>query len=286
LRSAAVVELPPLREVVERHGLWAKKSLGQNFLFDANLLAKIVRCAGDIAGQIVYEVGPGPGGLTRAILAAGASTVIAVERDDRAVAALAELEAAYPGKLAVHMIDALCVDERAITGGNAHIISNLPYNIGTPLLVHWLTLADWTPWWQSLTLMFQKEVAERIVAAPDTTAYGRLSVLAQWRSTPRIAMTVPRDAFTPPPKITSAVVHIVPKAPLLDVPVAALEAVTAAAFGQRRKMLRSSLKALLQDVPALLAAANIDGQRRAETLSVLEFCQLARWYIQMVGWGK
>jgi 16S rRNA (adenine1518-N6/adenine1519-N6)-dimethyltransferase len=285
-RSAAMVELPPLREVVERHDLWAKKSLGQNFLFDANLLAKIVRCAGDIAGQTVYEVGPGPGGLTRAILAARVAKLIAVERDPRAVAALAELMAVYPDSLTVHMIDALCVDEAALTGGPAHIIANLPYNIGTPLLVHWLTLTDWTPWWQSLTLMFQKEVAERIVAAPDTTAYGRLSVLAQWRSTPRITMTVPRDAFTPPPKVTSAVVHIVPTAPCLDIPVAALEAVTAAAFGQRRKMLRSSLKSLCADVPALLQVAEIDGERRAETLSVLEFCQLARSYVQTVGWGK
>jgi 16S rRNA (adenine1518-N6/adenine1519-N6)-dimethyltransferase len=281
-----MVELPPLREVVERHSLWAKKSLGQNFLFDANLLAKIVRCAGDISGQTVYEVGPGPGGLTRAILQAGVAKLIAVERDARAVAALNELMPAYPDKLSVHMIDALCVDEPAITGGKAHIISNLPYNIGTPLLVHWLTLTDWAPWWQSLTLMFQKEVAERIVAVPGTSAYGRLSVLAQWRSTPRIAMTVPRDAFTPPPKVTSAVVHIVPKAPLLDVPVAALEAVTAAAFGQRRKMLRSALKGFVQDVPALLDSAGIDGQRRAETLSVLEFCQLAQSYVQTLGWGK
>ncbi len=281
-----MVELPPLREVVERHDLWAKKSLGQNFLFDANLLAKIVRCAGDIAGQCVYEVGPGPGGLTRAILAAGAVKLIAVERDTRAVAALAELSDAYPGIVSVHTIDALCVDESALIGGPAHIISNLPYNIGTPLLVHWLTLSDWLPWWQSLTLMFQKEVAERIVAAPDTAAYGRLSVLAQWRSRARIAMTVPRDAFTPPPKVTSAVVHIVPTMPLVDIPVAALEAVTAAAFGQRRKMLRSSLKGVCPDVSALLDAANIDGERRAETLSVLEFCQLAQCYVQTVGWGK
>jgi 16S rRNA (adenine1518-N6/adenine1519-N6)-dimethyltransferase len=276
-----MVELPPLREVVERHGLWAKKSLGQNFLFDANLLGKIVRCAGDLSGQTVYEVGPGPGGLTRAILAAGAACVIAVERDQRAVAALEELHAAYPGRLILHNADALSVDERALTGGKAHIIANLPYNIGTPLLVHWLTCDPWLPWWQSLTLMFQKEVAERIIAAPDTSAYGRLSVLAQWRSTPRLTMTVPRDAFTPPPKITSAIVHFVPTAPQLDVPVAALEAVTAAAFGQRRKMLRSSLKGLVSHVPALLEHANIDGERRAETLSVMEFCQLAMCYAEL-----
>ncbi len=276
-----MVELPPLREVVERHGLWAKKSLGQNFLFDANLLGKIIRCAGDLSGETVYEVGPGPGGLTRAILAAGANRVIAVERDPRAVAALQELQEAYPGKLELHLIDALSVDECTLIGGKAHIIANLPYNIGTPLLVHWLTCDPWLPWWQSLTLMFQKEVAMRIIAAPDTSAYGRLSVLAQWRSTPHLAMTVPRDAFTPPPKITSAIVHFVPTAPLLDIPVAALEAVTAAAFGQRRKMLRSSLKSLVSNVPALLEHANIVGERRAETLSVLEFCQLAMSYAQL-----
>jgi 16S rRNA (adenine1518-N6/adenine1519-N6)-dimethyltransferase len=279
-----MVDLPPLREVIERHGLWAKKSLGQNFLFDANLLTKIVRCAGDISNQTVYEVGPGPGGLTRAILAAGVQQVIAVERDGRAVAALAELAEVYPGKLHLHNIDALSVDESALIGGAAHIIANLPYNIGTPLLVHWLTCSPWLPWWQSLTLMFQKEVAQRIIAAPDTSAYGRLSVLAQWRSTPRLAMTVPREAFTPPPKITSAVVHIVPTAPQLDIPVSALEAVTAAAFGQRRKMLRSSLKSLTKDVPALLESACIDGDRRAETLGVLEFCQLAKAYTHLTGW--
>lgn len=276
-----MVELPPLREVVERHGLWAKKSLGQNFLFDANLLGKIIRCAGDLSGETVYEVGPGPGGLTRAILAAGANRVIAVERDPRAIAALQELQEAYPGKLELHHIDALSVDECTLIGSKAHIIANLPYNIGTPLLVHWLTCDPWLPWWQSLTLMFQKEVAMRIIAAPDTSAYGRLSVLAQWRSTPHLAMTVPRDAFTPPPKITSAIVHFVPTTPLLDVPVASLEAVTAAAFGQRRKMLRSSLKSLVSNVPALLEHANIVGERRAETLSVLEFCQLAMSYAQL-----
>jgi 16S rRNA (adenine1518-N6/adenine1519-N6)-dimethyltransferase len=281
-----MVELPPLREVVERHSLWAKKSLGQNFLFDANLLAKIVRCAGDLGGKTVYEVGPGPGGLTRAILAAGVKHLVAVERDARAVAALAALGDAYPGILSVHTMDALTVDAHSLVGEGAHIIANLPYNIGTPLLVHWLTQATWLPWWQSLTLMFQKEVAERIVAAPDTSAYGRLSVLAQWRATPRLAMTVPREAFTPPPKITSAVIHILPKAPLIPVPVAALEAVTAAAFGQRRKMLRSSLKGLTPNIQALLDAAQINGERRAETLTVLEFCQLTQAFVQAAGWGK
>jgi 16S rRNA (adenine1518-N6/adenine1519-N6)-dimethyltransferase len=281
-----MVELPPLREVVERHSLWAKKSLGQNFLFDANLLAKIVRCAGDLTNQSVYEVGPGPGGLTRAILAAGVKHLVAVERDARAVAALEALGDAYPGILSVHTMDALTVDAHSLVGEGAHIIANLPYNIGTPLLVHWLTQATWLPWWKSLTLMFQKEVAERIVAAPDTSAYGRLSVLAQWRATPRLAMTVPREAFTPPPKITSAVIHIIPKAPLIPVPVAALEAVTAAAFGQRRKMLRSSLKGLTPNIQALLDAAQINGERRAETLTVLEFCQLTQAFVQAAGWGK
>ncbi len=273
-----MIELPPLRDVVARHDLWAKKSLGQNFLFDSNLLAKIVRCAGDLTSQIVYEVGPGPGGLTRAILAAGVTKLVAVERDPRAVAALVELGAAYPGKLIVHNMDAQSVDEQALIGQGAHIIANLPYNIGTPLLVQWLTCADWLPWWQSLTLMFQKEVADRIVAAPDTSAYGRLAVLAQWRSSAKLMMSVPRDAFTPPPKITSAVVHIVPTAPLIDIPVKALEAVTAAAFGQRRKMLRASLKSLTPRCEALLESAGIDGKRRAETLSVLEFCQLTQCY--------
>jgi 16S rRNA (adenine1518-N6/adenine1519-N6)-dimethyltransferase len=274
-----MVDLPPLRDIVESNDLWAKKSLGQNFLFDANLLARIVRCAGDISNQVIYEVGPGPGGLTRAILAAGVKQVIAVERDTRAVAALETLHNAYVDKFILHNVDALDVNEVALIGGKAHIIANLPYNIGTALLVRWLTCAQWLPWWQSLTLMFQKEVAQRIIAAPNTSAYGRLSVLAQWRSTPRLAMTVPREAFTPPPKITSAVVHLVPTVPMLDIPVSTLEAVTSAAFGQRRKMLRSSLKALTKDVPALLMRANIDGERRAETLSVLEFCQLAKAHL-------
>jgi 16S rRNA (adenine1518-N6/adenine1519-N6)-dimethyltransferase len=275
-RPPTLAELPPLREVIARHGLAAKKSLGQNFLLDLNLLDRIARVPGPLDGAAVYEVGPGPGGLTRALLKAGAR-VTAVERDDRALPALAELSAAAPGRLRVVPADAMATDERALLGEPAHIASNLPYNIGTALLVRWLTSEVWPPWWLSLTLMFQKEVAQRIVAAPGTDAYGRLAVLAQWRSRPRIALELPSRAFTPPPKVSSAVVHIVPAEPIGDVPVAALGAVTAAAFGQRRKMLRASLKSLSGALEAL-AACGIDGERRAETLSVAEFVDLAAAY--------
>ena len=270
--------LPPLREVIARHGLAAKKSLGQNFLLDGNLLDRIARVPGSLAGSRVYEVGPGPGGLTRALLRAGAS-VTAVERDDRALPALAELAAAakdHEGtRLTVIAGDAMAQHEAALfpDGRPVHVVANLPYNIGTALLVRWLTAA-WPPWWASLTCMFQKEVAQRIVAAPGSDAYGRLAVLAQWRSTPRIAFDVPRQAFTPPPSVTSAVVHIVPTAPLGDVPVATLERLTAAAFGQRRKMLRASLRGLAGGIEAL-GATGIDPARRAETLTVGEFVALA-----------
>jgi len=269
--------LPPLREVIARHDLAAKKSLGQNFLLDGNLLDRIARVPGPLVGARVYEVGPGPGGLTRALLRAGAS-VTAVERDDRALPALAELAAAAPGRLTVVGGDAMAQDEAALlTGaGPVHVVANLPYNIGTALLVRWLT-GPWPPWWASLTCMFQKEVAQRIVATPGSDAYGRLAVLSQWRSSPRIAFDVPRQAFTPPPSVTSAVVHLVPTAPLApfaDVPVAALERLTAAAFGQRRKMLRASLRGLSGGVDAL-ATAGIDPSRRAETLTVAEFVTLA-----------
>ena len=264
--------LPPLRDVIARHGLAAKKTLGQNFLLDGNLLDRIARAPGPLAGQRVYEVGPGPGGLTRALLRAGA-TVTAVERDDRALPALAELAAAVPGRLTVIGADAMTVDETALIGAGSHVVANLPYNIGTALLVRWLT-GPWPPWWASLTVMFQKEVAQRIVAAPGDDAYGRLAVLAQWRSTPRIAFDVPARAFTPPPSVTSAVVHIVPTAPLGDIAVATLERLTAAAFGQRRKMLRASLRGLAGGVAAL-ASTGIDPARRAETLTVAEFVALA-----------
>lgn len=265
--------LPPLRDVIRKHGLSASKALGQNFLFDSQLLDRIARVPGDLDGQEVFEVGPGPGGLTRALLQAGAK-VTAVERDRRCIPALAELGEAFPGKLSVIEGDALAVDAPALFAGKPHIASNLPYNVGTALTVGWLS-ADWQPWWASLTLMFQKEVAERIVAAPGTDAYGRLAVLAQWRSSARIAMPVHRSAFTPPPKVMSAVVHIVPGEEPAGVRFAVLEKLTAAAFGQRRKMLRQSLKA----VPGAVEAAEsigIDPTRRAETVSVDEFVALAR----------
>ncbi|MEX6722896.1 16S rRNA (adenine(1518)-N(6)/adenine(1519)-N(6))-dimethyltransferase RsmA [Parapedomonas caeni] len=269
--------LPPLREVIAAHGLWAKKALGQNFLLDANLLGRIARVPGPLDGATVYEVGPGPGGLTRAILQAGARRVIAVEMDSRCWPALEELGAWSGNRLELIRGDALKVDEPTLLGtGPVHIIANLPYNVGTALLVRWLTTRDWPPFWASLTLMFQREVAQRIIAAPGSEAYGRLSVLAQWRACPRIAFDVPAKAFTPPPKVTSSVVHITPAEPLADVPVGALEAVTAAAFGQRRKMLRASLKSLGGDPAALLDDTGIDGERRAETLSIAEFCTLAR----------
>ncbi len=264
--------LPPLREVIAAHGLAARKSLGQNFLLDGNLLDRIARVPGPLAGERVYEVGPGPGGLTRALLRAGA-TVTAVERDARALPALAELAAAAPGRLTVVAGDAMAQDEVALVGRGAHVVANLPYNIGTALLVRWLT-GPWPPWWASCTLMFQKEVAERIVAAPGSAAYGRLAVLAQWRSVPRIAFEVPRQAFVPPPSVTSAVVHIIPCDPLGAVPVSTIERLTAAAFGQRRKMLRASLRAIPGGAEAL-ATAGIDPSRRAETLTVAEFVALA-----------
>jgi 16S rRNA (adenine1518-N6/adenine1519-N6)-dimethyltransferase len=259
--------------VIARHGLSASKALGQNFLFDGQLLARIAAVPGDLAGQPVLEVGPGPGGLTRALLAAGAQ-VVAIERDRRCIPALAELADAYPGMLRVIEGDALAVDAPALFDAKPHIVSNLPYNVGTALLVGWLSGA-WAPWWQSLTLMFQKEVAARIVAGTDTDAYGRLAVLAQWRSRARIAMPVHRSAFTPPPKVMSAVVHIVPEQAPEGVAFATLERLTAAAFGQRRKMLRQSLKGVA-GAPAAMEMLAIDPTRRAETLSVADFVALAR----------
>lgn len=267
-------DLPPLREVIARHGLSADKALGQNFLLDGQLLDRIARVPGPLEDATVFEVGPGPGGLTRALLAAGAR-VVAVERDRRCLPALAELGETAPGRLRVLHGDALAIDVRAEAGDGAHIVANLPYNVGTALLVRWLGGEAWPPWWASLTLMFQKEVAERIVAAPDTSAYGRLAVLAQWRAVPRIAFAVHRSAFVPPPKVMSAVVHIVPADMPAGVSAAALESLTAAAFGQRRKMLRQSLKSL----PGALAALErlgIDPTRRAETLSIAEFADVAR----------
>lgn len=270
---APIIDLPPLRDVIARHGLSANKALGQNFLFDQQLLARIARVPGELHDAEVLEVGPGPGGLTRALLAAGAR-VTAIERDRRCIPALDELGAAFPGRLRVIEGDALEVDARSLFDGRPHIASNLPYNVGTALFVGWLS-AGWEPWWQSLTLMFQREVADRIVATTDSDAYGRLAVLAQWRSTARIAMPVHRSAFTPPPKVMSAVVHVVPGAAPEGATMRTLERLTAAAFGQRRKMLRQSLKG----VPGALDAATavgIDPTRRAETVSVAEFVAMAR----------
>ncbi|MEJ6781528.1 16S rRNA (adenine(1518)-N(6)/adenine(1519)-N(6))-dimethyltransferase RsmA [Aminobacter sp. Piv2-1] len=265
--------LPPLRDVIERHGLQAKKSLGQNFLLDLNLTGKVARAAGDLSGVTVVEVGPGPGGLTRALLMHGAKRVVAIERDERCLAALADVAAHYPGRLDVVSGDALKTDFAALAEGPVKIVANLPYNIGTELLVRWLTVPAWPPFYQSLTLMFQREVAERIVARPASSAYGRLGVLAGWRTEARIAFDVPPQAFTPPPKVTSSVVHLVPRAEPLPVDVTVLGRVTEAAFGQRRKMLRQSLKSLGGE--KLLETVGIDPTRRAETLGVEEFVALA-----------
>jgi len=266
--------LPPLREVIERHELRAKKSLGQNFLLDLNLTSKVARAAGDLTDATVIEVGPGPGGLTRALLAHGAKRVVAIERDERCLGALEEISAHYPGRLEVIAGDAMRADFSALAPGESvRIVANLPYNIGTELLVRWLTPPAWPPFWSSLTLMFQKEVAQRIVAKPGDDAYGRLGVLAGWRTQARIVFDLPPQAFTPPPKVTSAVVHIVPREHPLPVDGKKLARVTEAAFGQRRKMLRQSLKALGGE--RLLDAVGIDGTRRAETLSVEEFVALA-----------
>jgi 16S rRNA (adenine1518-N6/adenine1519-N6)-dimethyltransferase len=262
-----------LREVIARHGLSASKALGQNFILDRQLLARIAAIPGDLHGQRVYEVGPGPGGLTRALLAAG-SSVVAVERDRRCIPALQELEGEFGSKLQIIESDALEINERQAVGSGAHVVANLPYNVGTALLLKWLG-EQWPPWWRSLTLMFQKEVADRIVAQPGRDAYGRLSVAAQWRCRPRIAMTVSRSAFVPPPKVTSAVVHIVPTDAPEDVDAKVMGKLTEAAFGQRRKMLRQSLKGLPGGLAAL-ERLGIYEQRRAETLSVAEFVSVAR----------
>lgn len=271
---AALDGLPPLREVIARHGLDARKALGQNFLLDLNLTQKIARTAGDIENHTVIEVGPGPGGLTRAILALGAKRVIAIERDARCLPALADIEKHYPGRLTVIEGDALKTDFEALAPGEpVRVIANLPYNVGTQLLVDWLLPKRWPPFWESLTLMFQREVALRIVASENDDHYGRLGVLSGWRTRARLAFDVPPQAFTPPPKVTSTVVHLEPIAEPLACEAGKLERVTQAAFGQRRKMLRQSLKSLGGE--ALLSRAGIDPQRRAETLSVEEFVRLA-----------
>jgi 16S rRNA (adenine1518-N6/adenine1519-N6)-dimethyltransferase len=274
---SAIDDLPPLRDVIKRHGLIAKKSLGQNFLLDLNLTSRIARAAGPFDGVDVVEVGPGPGGLTRALLAQGARRVIAVERDERAIAALMEIAARYPDRLEAVAGDALTFDPLPRLGGApARIVANLPYNIATALLVSWLTCEPWPPWYDRLVLMFQREVAERIVASPGSKAYGRLSVLAGWRAEARILFDIAASAFVPPPKVTSSVVELVPRAHPLACERSALERVTQAAFGQRRKMLRQSLKSLGTDALALTAAAGIEPTARAEDIPIGGFAALAR----------
>ncbi len=278
MTEAADDNLPRLSEVIERYGLSARKSLGQNFLLDLNLTRKIARTAGTFKGFTVIEVGPGPGGLTRALLMEGADRIVAVERDERALPALADISAAWPGKLTVIHGDALTTDFEAIAGQQpVKIVANLPYNIATPLLTGWLTRPQWPPFWSSLTLMFQKEVAHRICASVGDDAYGRLSIISQWRSHAVKMFDVSPQAFTPPPKVTSSIVHITSRtAPVVDCDVAVLEKVTAAAFGQRRKMLRSSLKTLGGDAAALIEQAGLEPNMRAEEVDVAGFCRLAK----------
>ena len=275
--TAATDGLPPLREVIAAHGLSARKALGQNFLLDLNLTGKIARRAGSLSDHDVLEIGPGPGGLTRALLAEGARHVVAIERDARALPALAEIAAAYPGRLTVLEGDALSVDPGPQLAAPVRVVANLPYNVGTELLVRWLTPPSWPPFWSSLTLMFQKEVAERIVALPGSKAYGRLAILAQWRATPKLAFEIPARAFTPPPKVDSASKWTTAlSAPRFPADPAVLSRVVALAFGQRRKMLRASLRPLGGEVEALLAAAGIRPSDRAEQVPIEAFCRLAR----------
>lgn len=274
---SAIDSLPPLREVIATHGLSAKKALGQNFLLDLNLTAKIARQAGDLSNCDVLEIGPGPGGLTRGLLSEGARKVLAVEKDARCLPALEEIAAAYPGRLEVINGDALKIDPLAHLTPPIRVAANLPYNIGTELLVRWLTPPEWPPFWQSLTLMFQREVAERIVAQPGSKAYGRLAILAQWRAEARIVLSLPPEAFTPPPKVSSAVVHLtaLPE-PKYPADAATLSRVVAAGFNQRRKMLRASLKGVAPDIEDRLISAGIKPTDRAEQVSLEQFCTLAR----------
>jgi 16S rRNA (adenine1518-N6/adenine1519-N6)-dimethyltransferase len=274
--------LPPLRDVIAAHGLAAKKSLGQNFLLDFNLTRKIARAAGPLDGAVIYEVGPGPGGLTRALLAEGAARVIGVERDRRCIAALEEIALACPGRLEIIPADAMALDERELLrerniSSPIRVAANLPYNVGTALLVKWLTAPAWPPFWESLTLMFQREVAERIVSAPGSAEFGRLAVLAQWRARPKILFDVDRRAFTPSPSVTSALLRVEPLAePQAPARLEDLERVSAAAFGQRRKMLRQSLKQLAPDAEARIREAGIDPQARPQDLAIPQFAALAR----------
>ena len=274
---SAIDDLPPLREIIRQHGLRAKKSLGQNFLLDLNLAARIARAAGPLEGVDVVEIGPGPGGLTRALLAAGARRVISIERDDRAVAAQEQIARRYPGRLEIVAGDALDFDPRPLLdSASARIVANLPYNIATALLVGWITQESWPPWYDRLVLMFQREVAERLVATPGSKSYGRLSVLVGWRCKARICFNVAASAFVPPPKVTSSLVELVPRKAPLACELRALERVTQAAFGQRRKMLRQSLKSLGFDAMALLEATRIAPTARAEDVPVEGFVALAR----------
>jgi 16S rRNA (adenine1518-N6/adenine1519-N6)-dimethyltransferase len=276
-------DLPPLREVIRRHGLTPKKSLGQNFLFDLNLTARIARAAEPLENITVVEIGPGPGGLTRALLALGARRVVAIERDQRAIAALEEIGERYPGRLEIVAGDALSIDLHDQLGPErARVVANLPYNIATALLIGWLTAEPWPPWYDSLLLMFQREVAERIVSAPGSKSYGRLSVLSGWRTEAKILFDVARSAFVPPPKVTSSVVRLTPRPVPLACQSAALQRVTEAAFGQRRKMLRQSLKRLGVDTGALLAAAAIEPTARAEEIPVEGFVALANVFSEQV----
>ena len=273
---ATIDGLPPLREVIRAHDLVAKRQLGQNFLLDLNLTAKIARLAGDLTACDVLEIGPGPGGLTRGLLVEGARRVLAIEKDPRCIAALDEIAAVYPGRLTILNADALQIDVSQFLTAPVRVVANLPYNIGTELLIRWLTPAQWPPFWHSLTLMFQKEVAERIVARPRTEHYGRLALLAQWRTDPKIVMTLPPEAFTPAPKVHSAVVHLTrldqPRYPADEV---LLGRVTTMAFGQRRKMLRSSLKGMRPDIEAKLLEVGIEPTARAEEIGLDRFCALS-----------
>jgi 16S rRNA (adenine1518-N6/adenine1519-N6)-dimethyltransferase len=274
---AAIDGLPPLRQVIATHDLSARKALGQNFILDLNLTARIARAAGDLSACDILEIGPGPGGLTRGLLAEGARRVVAIEKDPRCLPALAQIAAHYPGRLTVIEGDAMQVDTAALLTPPVRIVANLPYNVGTELLVRWLTPFAWPPFWQTLTLMFQREVADRIVARPGTSAYGRLAILSQWRCDARIEMTLPPEAFTPPPKVHSAVVHLTAKPePRFPADPEILSRVVAAAFGQRRKMMRSSLKSLIPDAGEVLVEAGIPPTNRAEDVPLEGFCALAR----------
>jgi 16S rRNA (adenine1518-N6/adenine1519-N6)-dimethyltransferase len=274
---SAIDDLPPLRDVIKEHALSARKSLGQNFLLDLNLTARIARAAGPLEDATIIEIGPGPGGLTRALLALGARRVIAVERDERALAALQDISKRYKGRLEIVSGDAMTFDPRPLLGGErARIVANLPYNIATPLLIGWLSIEPWPPWYDMMVLMFQREVAERIVARENDEAYGRLAVLSNWRAETKILFDISPAAFVPQPKVTSSVVRLVPRAAPEPCDRKVLEQVAAAAFGQRRKMLRQSLKSLNADPARLAAAAGVDSTRRAETVPVSGFVAMAR----------